>query len=193
MVILRDDEDYKPRIFTLVFAGILLVLFMSWNYLVVMNYPITQSLNGYLFYPLFLLLSILIAADSWRRDAITSSLGWVLGGLLLGVVFVPLYFAKRDHLRKGEDRKSCLWWNTLKYFAILWTVLMVVLCLQRFMPAIDPDYLGLEKIMNALPVMVYAELVVLVVVPTMIIGFFLKKSNELEKGPKLFDKVKAEP
>lgn len=71
-----------------------------------------------------LLLAYLIW-DGYKRE-VSNLWAWGLGTILMGVLVLPFYFAKRP-LTDGEVRTGGFSWNVLKNFVILWTLLIVVL------------------------------------------------------------------
>lgn len=61
-------------------------------------------------------LTVWVSRDAYSRG-LTDKAGWVIGSLLLTVVFFPLYLAKRP-LRVGENRSGGVGWNFCKNLAI---------------------------------------------------------------------------
>lgn len=68
-------------------------------------------------------LALFVAIDAYRRR--DQWLLWGLGTFLLAVIVLPLWYAKRP-LMAGERREGGTGWNVLKNFAILWTIVMLI-------------------------------------------------------------------
>jgi hypothetical protein len=73
----------------------------------------------------FGLLALWVLFDALGRNMRAIAVLWALGTAVFGVVFIPLYLAKRP-LKTGEAREGHTAWNFFKNFAMLWTILMGV-------------------------------------------------------------------
>jgi len=125
-----------------------------------------------------------ISRNSWR-----AAVAWAIGTLFLGPIFLPIYMARRP-LKKGEVREGGTAWNALKYFAILWTIVMAVASFSaltavgRHVTSLRSDAeragAGLGMIFGI------GLLAALWFIPTLgaaLLGFFLKKNTAFEAGP----------
>lgn len=136
------------------------------------------------------LLSLLIAA--WTaRDARRRGSRWILWGLaslLLWVIVLPLWFARRP-LLVGERREGGAAWNLLKNFALTWTVFMLVVSFA-FMGAAGSQMVDTTSGAEALGTALGAGLGLglsfaawfFPMLTAVLVGFFLKKST-VEEGP----------
>jgi hypothetical protein len=68
-------------------------------------------------------LGLFVGIDAYRRR--DQWLLWGFGTFILAVVVMPLWYAKRP-LMAGERREGGTGWNFLKNFAILWTIVMLI-------------------------------------------------------------------
>ncbi len=136
------------------------------------------------------LLSLLIAAwvarDARRRGA--SWLLWTFAALLLWVVTLPLWLARRP-LLAGERREGGQAWNLLKNFALTWTVFMLVIAFA-FMGSAGSQMAEVQSDAEAVGTMLGAGLGLgltfaawfFPMLTAVLLGFFLKKST-VEEGP----------
>ena len=103
------------------------------------------------------------------------------------MIVLPLYFAKRP-LRANEVREGGFAWNILKNFALTWTILMVAISITAISAASQTNVnSGAEAAGAALGMgIVIVILAVLWFVPmvgAIVLGFFLKNSAIVERGP----------
>lgn len=73
------------------------------------------------------LIAVIIWLDARSRNA-KNSFFWALGSFFLAIVIIPLYLATRP-LKSGEIREGGLVWNTCRSFALVWTLLLIVVLL----------------------------------------------------------------
>ena len=114
---------------------------------------------------------------------------WGIGTLLLMIIVIPFYFAKRP-LKTGEIREGGTGWNVIKTFAIFWTVTMFVAGIMGMNAASNvvtkassnAEQAG-AAIGTALGFGMILGLWFMVVVGALVIGLFLKKSSIIEEGP----------
>jgi len=100
---------------------------------------------------------------------------------------MPIYIAKRP-LKANEVREGGLAWNLLKNFALTWTVLMVAVGISALgaaagtNPASDAEAAG-AAIGVGLVFIILAVVWFFPMVGAIILGFFLKNSAIVERGP----------
>lgn len=70
-----------------------------------------------------LVFAVWVFSDAQSRRTPTGA--WAISTFLFGPIVLPLYLARRP-LKDGEVRAGGPWWNVLKNFAILWTLVMAV-------------------------------------------------------------------
>jgi low temperature requirement protein LtrA len=137
---------------------------------------------------IFGLLTLYVVIDGSRRNlGAAKTILWAIGTFLLGVIVLPLYFAKRP-LRANEVREGGFAWNILKNFALTWTILMVAISITAISAASQTNVnSGAEAAGAALGMgIVIVILAVLWFVPmvgAIVLGFFLKNSAIVERGP----------
>ena len=114
---------------------------------------------------------------------------WSVGTLFAGVVVLPIYFSKRN-LYAGETREGGAGWNAVKVFALYWTLTMFVSGLAGMgaaSRAVSDASSSAEQAGTAIGSMIGLGLLVglwfAVLVGTLVIGLFLKKSSVIENGP----------
>lgn len=142
-------------------------------------------MKGYLF--LYVIVAIWLFLDAKKR--LTNGIPWAAFTVLLGPVVVPFWLAKRP-LRDGEVREGGTAWNVLKFFALMWTVTMAVVCMVGMASASqvaesahnDYERAGAGIGMAFGGVMLFM-LWFAVTVSALVLGFFLKKTSVIEKGP----------
>lgn len=106
---------------------------------------------------------------------------------MLGVIVVPIYLAKRP-LKPNQVREGGLAWNLLKNFALTWTILMVAISISAIgaaastNPGSDAEAAG-AAIGVGLVFVVLAMVWFFPMVGAIILGFFLKNSAIVERGP----------
>ncbi|ALS26863.1 hypothetical protein IJ21_14590 [Paenibacillus sp. 32O-W] len=125
--------------------------------------------------------------DARKRK--NNAIGWTIGVFLIGPIALPIYFAKRN-LKDKEIREGGTAWNVLKNFALFWTLTMAVIIVAGMMSAgevIDDATNGAEQagaiIGAGLGVTMLIVIWFIIMVIALILGFFLKKSSIVEKGP----------
>lgn len=138
------------------------------------------------------LLNILIGLwvlNDARTRKVENAIGWALGTCLLMILFLPYYLAKRN-LKAGEIREGGTAWNLLKSFAVFWTLLMAIAGLVGMFSAGQVvTEAGSEAaqagaaIGTALGLGMLGTLWFVVLVSALVLGLFLKKSSQVEKGP----------
>jgi hypothetical protein len=141
------------------------------------------------YFLLYGVLALWVLFDSVIRKMGTSAVFWTLGTVLLGPIVLPIYLASRP-LKQGEVREGGKAWNVLKNFAILWTIVMVIVTIAALMNVAD-----VTRGLNSEAERVGAGLGTLIAIallgaiwffPTMgaaLLGFLLKKSTVVETGP----------
>lgn len=124
-----------------------------------------------------------------RTRKVENAIGWALGTCLLMIIFLPYYLAKRN-LKAGEIREGGTAWNLIKSFAVFWTLLMTTAGIAGMVSAgkVVTDA-GSEAaqagaaIGTALGLGMIGGLWFVVLVGALVLGLFLKKSSQVEKGP----------
>jgi hypothetical protein len=124
-----------------------------------------------------------------RNRKVENSIGWALGTCLLMIIFLPYYLAKRN-LKAGEIREGGTAWNLIKSFAVFWTLLMAASGIAGMVSAgnaVNSASSGAEQtgaaIGTALGLGMIGGLWFVVLVGALVLGLFLKKSSQVEKGP----------
>ena len=133
------------------------------------------------------ILALWAFVDAKKRKA--NAILWAVGTLLLGPIVLPFYFAKRP-LKAGELREGGTWWNILKNFAIFWTILMAVAAIWGMVAVSEHSSTFQSEaeragaaIGTALGLGMIAALWFFPFIGAVGLGFFLKKSSIVEKGP----------
>lgn len=141
------------------------------------------------YFILFGLLALWVGFDASRRNlGAAKAILWAIGTLLLGVVVVPIYLAKRP-LKANQVREGGLAWNLLKNFALTWTILMVAISISVVGAALGTDVGSSNAEAAGAAIGVGLVFVVLAVVwffpmvGAIVLGFFLKNSAIVERGP----------
>jgi len=131
-------------------------------------------------------LTIWVCFDAYKRNMEIAP--WAVGTAILGVIVVPVYLARRS-LLAGEIREGGTAWNVLKNFAILWTIAMGAVTVQG-LAAVGEHSSSLSgaastgaAIGTMLGLGMLATIWFLPFVGAFILGFMLKKSSVVEKGP----------
>lgn len=142
-------------------------------------------MTGYLI--LYVIVAIWLFWDAKKR--LTNGIPWAAFTVLFGPVVVPFWLAKRP-LKEGEVREGGTAWNVLKYFALMWTITMVVAFVVGMSSASEVAATAHDKyekagagIGMALGAAAMFALWFFVLVAALVLGFFLKKSSVVEKGP----------
>lgn len=140
------------------------------------------------YFILFGVLALWVGFDASRRNlGAARALLWTIGTFLLGVIVMPIYIAKRP-LKANEVREGGLAWNLLKNFALTWTVLMVAVGISALgaaagtNPASDAEAAG-AAIGVGLVFIILAVVWFFPMVGAIVLGFFLKNSAIVERGP----------
>ena len=109
--------------------------------------------------------------------------------MVLAPIVLPVYFAKRN-LRHGEIREGGTSWNILKNFALFWTLTMSLLAIIGAYAAwqlTSTARTGIEMFGTTMGGFLGLGLLVAVwffpMLGALVIGFFLKNSSLIEKGP----------
>lgn len=124
--------------------------------------------------------------DTRKRN---DSIGWVFAVVLVGVLALPVYLAKRS-LRAGETREGGTGWNVLKNFALIWTIFMVISLIAGVINVSDQAATIADEWESAgyaigatLGVGMLVGLWFFVMIAALVIGLFIKKSSVIETGP----------
>ena len=136
------------------------------------------------------LLSLLIAAwvarDARRRGG--RWVPWSLAALLLWVITLPLWLARRP-LLAGERREGGAAWNLLKNFALSWTAFMALITFFVLgtaggqMSEVQSDAEAVGTVLGAgLGLGLSFAAWFFPILTAVLVGFFLKKST-VEEGP----------
>ena len=140
------------------------------------------------YFILFGLLALWVGFDASRRKlGAAKVILWAIGTLLLGVIVVPIYLAKRS-LKANQVREGGLAWNLLKNFALTWTVLMIAISISALgaaastNPGSDAEAAG-AAIGVGLVFIILAVVWFFPMVGAIVLGFFLKNSAIVERGP----------
>ncbi|MCF8023852.1 MAG: hypothetical protein K9L17_14365 [Clostridiales bacterium] len=139
------------------------------------------------YFILFAILALWVLIDAAKRK--NNFIGWPIGTILIGPIILPFYIAFRN-LKEGEIREGGKAWNVLKNFAIFWTILAIVqeITIILMMPSVVDQSMSEAEQAGAALGSTFAALIIPVVwfigmVFALILGFFLKKSSIVEKGP----------
>lgn len=134
-----------------------------------------------------IILTIWVGVDAYKRK--NNVILWPLGTLFITPIVAPVYFAKRN-LKEGELREGGTGWNILKNFALVWTVLMLFTGISGIIGAssvLQDTTSGAEvagaTIGTGLGLMAIAMFWFFPMVGAVVLGFFLKKSSQVEEGP----------
>jgi len=140
------------------------------------------------YWMLNILIALWVFFDA-RKRKMNKALLWGIGTSLLMVVVIPFYFAKRP-LKAGEVREGGTAWNVIKSFAIFWTIFMFVAGVVGMISAskvVEKANSGAEQvgatIGTAIGISVIFGVWFIVLIGTLVLGLFLKKSSIVENGP----------
>lgn len=136
---------------------------------------------------LYLVLALWVLYDASQRK--NHKIWWPVAVFLIGPLSLPVYFAKRN-LKAGEVREGGTGWNILKNFALLWTLTMLVITIGGMAGAgevvsnatNDAEKAG-AVIGAGIGMAMLGALWFFPMLFALILGFFLKKSSVVEKGP----------
>ena len=124
-----------------------------------------------------------VAFDAWQRGHIGKSVSWIAGTFICYPAALPFYLANRP-LKAGEVREGGRPWNVLKYFALVWTVAMVIFGIKVLFRWADK--VPSSPVASALDGTISMGLVGLVwfvpVTVALVLGLFVKNSS-VESGP----------
>jgi len=136
---------------------------------------------------LYFLFAIWVFWDGQKRK--TDYIQWTIATWLLGPLVLPVYFAKRP-LKAGEVREGGTAWNILKNFAIFWTITMAILAIwgmvdvsEKFSTIHNEYEQAGAAIGGVLGFGIIIALWFFPMVGAVVLGFILKKSSVIEKGP----------
>jgi len=114
---------------------------------------------------------------------------WAAATFILGVIIAPYYLAKR-YLLAGETREGGVAWNILRYFALFWTLTMILAAIggigaiSSSAPTHGNEYEQAGYAIGAtIGIGMILTLWFIVLVAALVLGMFLKKSSIVEKGP----------
>lgn len=141
------------------------------------------------YFILFGLLALWVGFDASSRNlGAAKAILWAIGTFLLGVIVMPIYIAKRP-LKANEVREGGLAWNLLKNFALTRTVLMVAIGISAIGAALGTDVGSSNAeaagaaIGTGLVFILLATVWFFPMVGAIVLGFFLKNSAIIERGP----------
>lgn len=131
--------------------------------------------------------AIWVFSDAYARKS--GPLIWSVGTFLLGPLVLPFYFAERN-LKRGETREGGKGWNVLKNFALSWSfttattgiVLIVAAGDVASREATEAGQAG-ATIGAVMGLGVLGAAWFFPMVGALVLGLFLRKTNEVEKGP----------
>lgn len=138
-------------------------------------------MNGYL-----VTNGLLLAYLIWdgRRRKVSKIWAWALGSVMAGPLVLPFYFASRP-LMEGEVRSGGYGWNVVRYFALLWTFLFLVIgvasCANvgETVESAQTDAEQASATIGAgLGFMFIGVMWFFPLVGSLVVGFFLRKSCE---------------
>lgn len=137
------------------------------------------------YFILYLVIAIWVFIDAWKRQ--NSYVVWALPTVVIGPLVLPVYLAKRN-LKAGEVREGGMAWNILKNFAVLWTLTMIVAAIAGMVGVSEMDATSEaeqagQAIGAALGLGMLGFLWFIVLVGALVLGFFLKNTSIVEKGP----------
>jgi hypothetical protein len=135
---------------------------------------------------IFGLLTLYVVIDgSKRRLGAAKTILWAIGTFLLGVIVLPIYFARRP-LKVNEVREGGLAWNVLKNFALTWTILIVAVGISAISAASQTNGNPDAGVALGAGIIVFVILAIAWFFPmvgALVLGYFLKNSAIVERGP----------
>jgi hypothetical protein len=142
--------------------------------------------------PYFLIYGVFalwVLVDGISRKVGIATVLWTLGTVILGPIVLPIYLAYRP-LKQGEIREGGRAWNILKNFAILWTIVMVIVSVSALVAMGKTTALLTSDVARAgagIGILIGMGLLAAAwFVPTAgaaLLGFLLKKISVIEIGP----------
>lgn len=139
------------------------------------------------YFLLYIVVAIWLFLDAGKRRY--TGIPWAIATVIFGPVIVPFYLAKRP-LKNGEVREGGFGWNVLKNFALFWTITIFV----GFVAGLanvshvaanahsDAEMAGAGIGLVLGGAMIFGVWFV-VLLGALVLGFFLKKSSIVERGP----------
>jgi hypothetical protein len=146
---------------------------------------------GYLIAAALFLYAVWVFFDAYklRKHTLREAAGWSAGTLVLWLLIVPAYFAKRN-LRAGETREGGTGWNYLKSLVVLWTIVMAAVGAHYILAASEIASTAHNGAAQAgaaigatLGIGLLASVWFFPVVGALLLGLVLKKTSIVEKGP----------
>ena len=130
-----------------------------------------------------LVVALWVGRDASMRKTQTTPFLWGLGVFLFLIAFLPLYFAKRP-LKAGEVRSGGEGWNFMKNLAITFTVCAPVAVFLGLI-ASAPEVTSAEDAVATIValVLIVGFLWLIFAGGALGLGFILKKSSVVERGP----------
>ena len=142
-------------------------------------------MTGY--FLLYIAVAIWLFLDAKKRRY--NGIPWAICTAIFGPLVVPFYFAKRP-LKDGEIREGGFAWNVLKYFAIFWTITIFIGFIAGMAGASDVANRATSDaeragagIGMAIGGFMIFFLWFVIMAGALVLGFFLKKSSVIERGP----------
>ena len=115
--------------------------------------------------------------DAWRRNHNKGK--WTIGAFFLTPFVVPYYFAQRNLIR-GESRTGGTGWHVLRNFTIYWTLFMLFLTFFSDLSELKVAGTSIDQAFG------FFKIAMIWGIPAggaLLLGFFLRKSNQVEHGP----------
>ena len=138
---------------------------------------------------IFGLLTLYVVFDGNKRNlGAAKTILWAIGTFLLGVIVVPIYLAKRP-LKANEVREGGFAWNVLKNFALTWTILIFAIGITAIGGAASQTNVNSDAeaagavIGMGISVVIFAIVWFFPMVGALLLGYFLKNSAIVERGP----------
>lgn len=142
-------------------------------------------MSGY--FIIYIAIAIWVFRDSKARRI--NGMPWAVCTAILGPTVVPVYLAKRP-LKSGEIREGGIAWNILKNFALFWTLTILVVGLAGMVNASNAAknaHSDAEKAGAGCGIVAGVGILIAMwfipMICALVLGFFLKNSTVLEKGP----------
>jgi hypothetical protein len=139
------------------------------------------------YFVLYAICAVWVFIDAKKR--LNHVIGWPVATFLLGPIIVPVYLAVRN-LKEGEVREGGTGWNVMKYFALFWTVTMIVAAIAGMVSVSEVAERATSEAEQAgvaigatLGLGMLFVLWIIFLGGALILGVFLKKSSVIEKGP----------